>query len=246
MRSYKSALCLLYALLLLLHPAISFAQGEPMGAIWLNRDTQPAMDLDGDGLYDVIEYVKPANQCILRFRFGNGRVMGYLLGNSAQMELVKIDAADLTSNGTRELAMMAYDPGSKQFSFHVLVIRDSEFRSLPVPGNALDDAYRFEVALVRGYGLEIRSTDERFLLLHKLDPQKHAALFREDGSVLRQDVRISPFQNFTIVPYSPGYALELKQAVSHGNDNILLGYVVSTLVWRGSEVFLVGQRFDAL
>lgn len=217
-----------------------------MGAIWLNRDTQPAMDLDADGLYDVIEYVTPSSQCILRFRFGNGQVMGYLLGNSTQIELVKIDAADLTSNGDRELVLMAYDPGTQQYSFHVLRIRGGQLQSLPVPSNAQDSAYRFEVALARGFALEIRNADESFLLLHKLEKKTHTALFREDGSAARQDVHITPFQNFAVVPYAAGFALELKQAVNYGNNDVLLGYVVSTLVWRGNEAILVGQRFDAI
>ncbi|HML49641.1 MAG TPA: hypothetical protein PKE04_23135 [Clostridia bacterium] len=245
MRRLKKILGILCALFLVPVVPASLAGIAPMGAIWLNRDTQPAMDLDADGLYDAVEYITTTNQCILRFRFGNGLVIGYLLGNSAQMELVKIDAADLTSNGNREIVMMAYDPGSQQYSFHVLRIRNGELQNLPVPSNALDDAYRFKVTLVRGYALEIRNADDSFLLLQELDPTEYAPLFREDGSVPKQDVRIAPFQNFSIIPYAAGYAMELKQAVSYGSDNILFGYVVSTLVWRSGEAILVGQRFDA-
>jgi len=208
--------------------------------------TSASVDLDGDDLADRIQVSDRAGSSWLDILYGNGRSISCALGSSGTIELIKIGAADLTGNGMPDVVLLIKETGKGgKYGVQVISIGGDDYSLLQMPNSESDTAYRFSAVFARNYVLEIRSESGDFLTSIKLPESEFSEMYRPDGTApdtLR--AQITRFQDFTLKPARDGFALDLWQCVQDGATHKQIGSVVSTIVWRGGEAKLVGQRYE--
>jgi hypothetical protein len=192
-----------------------------------------------------VEIAAQGGGSALVVHLGNGQELRIVLSGSRVLTLVKLSRLDINGDGLSDFVFIAREGSSGPYSVHAVSLQGDTLIPLAVLNPDGNASFRFSASFARDHILEIQNGSNTFLYSAKLDPAKVAGVYRADGSVPDGvSVNITSIRDFQSTTYAGGEALDVRQAVRYGSGDTLLGWVISTLVWRGQEVLLVGQRFE--
>jgi len=206
------------------------------------------MDADGDGVSDRLEVVRMGNALALNVEYGDGRTLEYTLSVSSDAELLYAGAGDADGDGQRELVLLLQ---AAPDAAALVCLQDRGGAHGTYPALAAPDLdgpdWAFTAVFERQYVLDIHNTAGTFMTGVKLDEAVFAPLYREDGSApatLRADVDAPEAMRMETLGDSA--AVCLLQPVRYTSANLLLGVVVTKLIWQNGVCVVVGQSFEPM